>query len=69
MDVLVAGAFRGRRRRAEENLLLVVFYRAEKDSNNIHICDGHKTGNDILHTFDKLHMKPVLMIKVSRSMF
>lgn len=36
---------------------------AEKDSNNIHVFDGHKTGSSVLHEFNKLHLKPVVMMR------
>jgi peptidylprolyl isomerase domain and WD repeat-containing protein 1 len=35
---------------------------AEKDANNIHIYDG-RGSSDILHTFDKLHFSPVVMMR------
>jgi len=37
--------------------------RADKDSNNIHIYDG-RGSSVVLHTFDKLHNNPVVMMKV-----
>ena len=37
--------------------------RADKDSNSIHVYDG-RGSSDVLHTFDKLHYNPVVMMKV-----
>ena len=37
--------------------------RVDKDSNDIHIYDG-RGSSVVLHTFDKLHNNPVVMMKV-----
>jgi len=49
--------------------VLLCFYvdaiRADRDSSIIHVYDG-RGSSDILHTFDKLHSNPVVMMKVIR---
>jgi len=37
--------------------------RADRDSSSIHVYDG-RGSSDIIHTFDKLHSSPVIMMKV-----
>jgi len=37
--------------------------RADRDSSSIHVYDG-RGSSDILHTFDKLHSHPVVLMKV-----
>ena len=40
-----------------------ICYRSDKDSGAIYIYDG-RGGNDPLHVLEKLHYKPVILIKV-----
>jgi len=40
--------------------------RADRDSSSIRVYDG-RGSSDVLHTFDKLHSNPVVMMKVMRS--
>ena len=42
---------------------MLVYVRAEDGGNTIHIYDGKGTGEP-LHTLDKLHYKPVILITV-----
>ena len=44
-------------------VLLHLLSRADKDSNSIHVYDG-RGSSDVLHTFDKLHNNPIVMMKV-----
>jgi len=39
---------------------------ADRDSSSIRVYDG-RGSSDVLHTFDKLHSNPVVMMKVIRS--
>lgn len=37
--------------------------RADRDSSSIHVYDG-RGSSDVLHTFDKMHSHPVVLMKV-----
>ena len=37
---------------------------ADRNGNSIHVYDG-RGSSDVLHTFDKLHGHPVVMMKVN----
>lgn len=41
-----------------------MFYRGDSGSNAVYVYDGRGT-NEPLHVFNKLHTKPVAIIKVS----
>lgn len=44
-------------------MVYFLYYRSDKDSGAIYIYDG-RGGNEPLHVLEKLHYKPVILIKV-----